>query len=185
MAKVVYHVTMSLDGFIAGPDHAMDWVFRSSGPDPEPNPEATAVIGSTGAALAGRNGYEVGRKQGQHPSARKLFGGAWSGPIFVLTHQPPTDEDDPDITFLTGDIRAAVGKALEAAAGKDLLVLGGTVAEQCVGAGLLDEILIHVAPVLLGDGIRLFERSGPVVDLDPIGVSRSGRITNLRFSVVR
>jgi dihydrofolate reductase len=86
---------------------------------------------------------------------------------------------------LTGDIRAAVGKALEAAAGKDLLVLGGTVAEQCVGAGLLDEILIHVAPVLLGDGIRLFDRSGPVVDLEPISVSRSGRITNLRFSVVR
>lgn len=104
---------------------------------------------------------------------------------FVLTHQPPTDEHDPDVTFLTGDICAAVGTAVEAAAGKDVLVVGGAVAEQCVGAGLLDEILIHVAPVLLGKGIRLFERSGPAVDLEPISVSRSGRITNLRFSVVR
>jgi dihydrofolate reductase len=85
---------------------------------------------------------------------------------------------------LTGVIRAADGTALEAAAGKDVLVLGGTVAEQYVGAGLLDEILIHVAPVLLGEGIRLFERSGPAVDLEPISVSRSGRITKLRFSVV-
>jgi dihydrofolate reductase len=127
MAKVLYHVTMSLDGFIAAPDHAMDWVFRSSGPKPEPNPEAMAVIESTGAALGGRNGYEVGRKQGQHPSARKLFGGAWSGPIFVLTHRPPADEADSDFSFLTGDIRVAVGTAVEAAAGKDLLVLGGTV----------------------------------------------------------
>jgi hypothetical protein len=70
MAKVPYHVTMSLDGFIAGPDHAMDWVFRSSRPNPEPNPEATAVMEWTGAALAGR----------------KLFGGAWSGPILARTH---------------------------------------------------------------------------------------------------
>ncbi|HEU4946053.1 MAG TPA: dihydrofolate reductase family protein [Kribbella sp.] len=75
--------------------------------------------------------------------------------------------------------------ALEAADGKDLLILGATIAEQCIDAGLVDETLIHVAPTLLGDGIRLFGRPGKQIDLDPISVSRSGRLTNLRFTVAR
>jgi dihydrofolate reductase len=176
MAKVLYHVTMSLDGFIAGPEHSMDWLFNlNSGP----NEEGMAVIDTLGAAMAGRNGYDAGRKAGG-----ELFGGAYKGPVFVLTHRPPTDEERPYI-FLSGDIRDAVSTALEAADGKDLLVLGGTIAEQCIRADLLDEILIHIAPVLLGDGIPLFRSSGPTVALDPISNHQEGRTTNLRFRVVR
>jgi dihydrofolate reductase len=177
MAKVLYHVTMSLDGFIAGPGHSMDWLF---GAGLGRNDEGMAVVDTTGAAIAGRNGYEAGRKVGG-----ELFGGAWHGPIFVLTHQPPTDETRPEITFLSGDIRPIISTAMAAADGKDVLILGGTIARQCIEAGLLDEMLVHVAPMLLGDGIPLFRRTGPVVKLDPISSTHSGRSTNLRFKVVR
>ncbi|WBQ02573.1 dihydrofolate reductase family protein [Kribbella sp. CA-293567] len=178
MAKVLYHVTMSLDGCIAGPEHSMSWMTQL--PPDEPPVEGLAVAGTSGAALAGRNGYDVGRKAGS-----KLYGGAFSGAIFVLTHNPPTDETDPAYTFVSGDIRPIVGTALDAADGKDVLILGGTIAAQCVEAGLLDEIFVHISPVLLGQGIPLFPSSLPPVVLDPISNTQVGRTTNLRYRVVR
>jgi dihydrofolate reductase len=177
MAKVLYHVTMSLDGFIAGPGHTMSWLSQA---DLGPQSEGMAVPETLGAALAGRHGYDAGRQAGG-----ELYGGAYDGPIFVLTHRPPSDETDPAYTFLSGDITAAVETALAAAGGKDLLVLGGTVAGQCLQAGLLDEIFVHIAPVLLGDGIPLFRSGDLTVDLDPISNTQEGRSTNLRFAVRR
>lgn len=177
MGKILWHVTMSVDGFIAGPGDAMDWVFRHAGP----NPVAEAVSGTIGAVLAGRRGYDASRRSGG-----ELYGGAWSGPIFVLTHRPPPDRADPNITFLSGDIRSAVATALEAADGKDVLVAGADVARQCLAEGLVDELLIHVAPLLLGDGVRLFGRPGATpVTLETISVSQAGPVTNLRFHVVK
>jgi len=85
MGKVVWSVTMSPDGFMAGPDDAMDGVF---GYVPLDSPATRAlleeVIQSTGSVLSGRRSYNVGRKPGQRPEARKVLGGAWSGPVFVL-----------------------------------------------------------------------------------------------------
>jgi len=177
---VLWHVTMSLDGFIAGPDDAMDWVFEYA----EPNPAVDEVIGTTGAILAGRRTYDVGRRDVGKPSGQ-AFGGAWRGPQFVLTHDVPDGSDDPSVTFLGGDITSAVNRALTAAGGKNVLVFGANVAKQCVEAGLLDEVLVHVAPVLLGDGVRLFGGPGfGRVDLEPISVERVGRLANLRFRVV-
>jgi len=183
MSKVRYHVTMSLDGFIAGPGHSMEWVFTTTGPDPQPIPEVPEVIASTGAVLAGRNAYESNRKPGQHPSAQAVYGGAFRGPTFIAMHEPPTDEADPSITFVSGDIRPIVEKALAAAGGKDLLVLGGTLAKQCIEAGLLDEILIHINPILLGDGIPLFRSTGPGVPLELVSSTRAGHITTVRYAV--
>ncbi|MFL5624663.1 MAG: deaminase, partial [Ktedonobacteraceae bacterium] len=80
--KVLWHVTMSLDGFIAGPDDGMDWIARFA----DPNPVVDQVIQTTGAVLSGRRSYNVGRKPGLPPEYRKVFGGAWNGPVFVLTH---------------------------------------------------------------------------------------------------
>ncbi len=106
--------------------------------------------------------------------------------MFVLTHHPPDDEQDETITFLSGDIQAAVATARQAAAGKDLLILGADTARQCIEAGLIDEILIHLAPILLGDGVRFFDRPGVApVGLEAIGVSQAGQITNLRFRVIK
>jgi dihydrofolate reductase len=139
---VLWHVTMSLDGFIAGPDDAMDWVFEHA----EPNPAVDQVIRTTGAILAGRRTYNVGRRDVDKPSGQ-AFGGAWTGPQFVLTHDVPDGSDDPSVTFLSGDITNAVNLALTAAGGKNVLVLGANVAKQCIDAGLLDEVLVHLAPV--------------------------------------
>jgi dihydrofolate reductase len=155
----------------------MDWLPKA---DLGPQSEGMAVPETLGAALAGRNGYELGRRAGG-----ELYGGAYRGPIFILTHRPPTDETNPDYTFLSGDITDAVKTALAAAEGKDLLVLGGTVAGQCLQAGLLDEIFVHVAPVLLGDGIPFFRSTNLTVDLDPISNTQEGRSTNLRYAVRR
>jgi dihydrofolate reductase len=182
MAIVRMHVTMSLDGFIAGPRHEMDWVFSTAGPDRQPAPEAKETMLATGAILCGRHGYDVGHQPDQHSSARKPYGGAWEGPIFVLSHEPV---DDPEVTFLSGDIGKAVDTALEAADGKDLLVLGGTVGRQCQQAGLLDEIVVHINPVLLGQGISLFPHDGPPVQLHLVSQSRAGHVPVLRYAVPR
>ena len=121
--KVIWSVTMSLDGFIAGPDDDMDWVFRYT----DPNPLVEQLICSTGAVLAGRHSYDVGKKA-QRPELREVFGGGWNGPQFVLTHHAP--EADPANTFLSGDIRQAVSTALEAANGKYVNLIGAVVGRQ-------------------------------------------------------
>ena len=173
---------MSLDGFIAGPDDAMDWVFGYD----DPNPLIDEIIASTGALLVGRNTYEAGRKPGQAEQATEPFGGAWSGPQFVLTHRPPADEKDPSVTFLSGDITRAVAIAKEAAAGKNVLVLGAAIGRECLEAGLMDDIIVLVIPILLGDGVRLFG-SPPAasVPLELIDSTRVGQLTNLRYRVPR
>lgn len=92
------------------------------------------VIARTGALLGGRRVCEVGRRA-ERPEMRGLFGGRWSGPQFILTHTPPTDETDPPYTFLSGDVRGAVATAFAAAGGRDLRVLGANVVDQCLEAG--------------------------------------------------
>jgi dihydrofolate reductase len=180
MPGVVWHVTMSLDGFIAGPDQAMDWVFDYF--SEESNETALEVIESTGAILMGRNTYEV--EDRYRPG---IYGGAWTGPYFVLTHEPPDVAPEwMTGTFIDEDIEAAVARAMAAAGGKNVGILGANLAKQCLDRGLLDEIIIHLAPVLLGDGVRLFEISGGQhVPLEPIQVSRTGPLTDLRFRVSR
>ncbi len=177
MAKVLWHVTISLDGFIAGPENSMDWMLGYG----EENSEVDELLKRIGAVLAGRHTYEVGAVQ-ERPEFRKPYGGAWSGPVFVLTHKAPKD---PSVTFLSGDIRAAVETASRAAGDKYVVVFGADVARQCIEAHLLDDVAIHVVPVLLGDGVRLFSRSGgDAVHLELSRVSRAGQVTNLRLAVV-
>src|SRR3990170_3434775 len=106
---------MSVDGFIAGPEHDMDWVFEQPAP-----PEASAdVVPRVGAILSGRHTYDVGQRDVGKGSG-EAYEGAWSGPEFVLTTHPP--DDDPARSFLSGDVRDAVATVLAAADGKDLLV---------------------------------------------------------------
>jgi len=94
------------------------------------------------------------------------------------------DPPDPGVTFLSGDIGEAVTTALRAAGGKNLEILGADVAGQCLRRGLVDEILVFVLPVLLGDGIRFFSSPGLArIDLEPLDSARSGAVTILRFRV--
>lgn len=83
----------------------------------------------------------------------KPYGGAWTGPQFVLTHHPPKTPP-AGFTFLSGDIEGAVATAKAAAGDKYVVVLGANTAQSCLDAGVLDEVLVHIAPVLLGDGVR-------------------------------
>ncbi len=172
--KVVVNRSMSLDGFIAGPGHAMDWIFDFVAPDEFPE-----IAAATGAMLIGRRTYEVAKRM---PDAGKEYGGGWSGPVFVLTHRPP-EPPDPAHTFLTGDIGEAVATARSAAGGKNLEILGADVAGQCLRRGLVDEILVYVLPVLLGDGTRFSSPGLARIDLEPVSSTRSGAVTILRFRV--
>ena len=173
--KVVVNRSMSLDGFIAGPGDAMDWIFDFVAPDEFPE-----IAAATGAMLVGRRTRDVGdRMEAEHPGSTDY---PFSGPTFVLTHSPP-EPPDPNITYLSGDIGEAVATALEAAGGKNLEILGADVAGQCLRRGLVDEILVYVMPVLLGDGIRFSPPGLPRIDLEPVSSSRSRDVTILRFHV--
>jgi dihydrofolate reductase len=173
--KVVVNRSMSLDGFIAGPGDAMDWIFDFMAPDEFPE-----IMAATGAMLIGRRTYEVGKRMAGQSDGEPSYDG---GVEFVLTHEPP-DPPDPDVTFLTGDIGDAVATALSAAGGKNLEILGADVAGQCLRRGLVDEILVYVLPVLLGDGIRFSSSPGlSRIDLEPLSSTRSGAVTILRFRV--
>ncbi|MFF5725093.1 dihydrofolate reductase family protein [[Kitasatospora] papulosa] len=169
--KVVVNRVMSLDGFIAGPDNAMDWIFEhmTSATFPE-------VMAATGSMLIGRGTYEVGRRMSNENT------GYDGGAQFVLTHRPP-DGPDLDVTFLTCDIEEAVATALHAAGGKNLEILGAAVAAQCLQRGLVDEILVYVLPVLLGDGVRFTPPGLDRIDLEPLSNVQSGGVTMLRFRV--
>ena len=176
--KVVVNRTMSVDGFTAGPGDAMDWIFDFIAPIEEEFPE---IMAATGAMLIGRRTYEVGKRMAANRSeVTPAYDG---GAEFVLTHEPP-DPPDPGVTFLSGDIGEAVATALRAAGGKNLEILGADVAGQCLRRGLVDEILVYVLPVLLGDGIRFHATPGLArIDLEPVSSTRSGAVTLLRFRV--
>jgi dihydrofolate reductase len=181
--KVIVSRSMSLDGFIAGPGDAMDWIFDFVPPDAA---WLTETAAATGAMLIGRRTGEVGDRMeanNDRGTASRGEGYPFSGPMFVLTHRPP-DPPDPDVTYLTGDIGAAVATALDAAGGKNLEILGADVAGQCLRRGLVDEILVYVLPVLLGDGIRFYSSPGLArIDLEPLDSTRAGAVTILRFRV--
>jgi dihydrofolate reductase len=173
--KVVVNRSMSLDGFIAGPGHAMNWIFDFVAPDEFPE-----IAAATGAMLVGRRTWDVGdRMEAEEPGSTDY---PFSGPTFLLTHRPP-EPPDPEVTYLTGDIGEAVATALGAAGGKNLEILGADVAGQCLRRGLVDEILVYVLPVLLGDGIRFSPPGLTRIDLEPISSTRSGAVTILRFRV--
>jgi len=178
VSRTLYSATMSLDGFIAGPGGDMSWLTAYLGPDPA----AEALPDRVGALLIGARTFG-----GDDPNAgtdsEGAFGGLWSGPQFVLTHHPPAIPLR-DVAFLD-DLERAVALAREAARGRYVNVLGADVARQCVEAGLLDEVLVLVAPVLLGDGVPLFHRTGDPVRLERLSVVTGPLATHLWFRVLR
>jgi dihydrofolate reductase len=147
--KVLWHFSMSLDGFVAGPNHEVDWVNGTNRPG-----LIQEYTSSTGAVLGGRAGWDA------YPDASTLYGGAWEGPVFVLTHHPEDAKPADRVTFLSCDPAEAVRIGLEAAGGKNLEVLSADIGRQLLELGLIDEIDLHISPVLLGRGIRLYDNPG-------------------------
>jgi dihydrofolate reductase len=164
VAKLLYSAAMSLDGFIAGVGGDMSWLsaFQDSGDEPS-SAELAAQVGSL---LVGRRTHDGDdpNKGTEHEGA---YGGSWHGPVFVVTHRPA--EPQPDHTFLN-DLPAAVTAAKAAAGDKYVSILGADVARQCLEAGLVDEVLVYVVPILLGDGVPLFRHAGGTdIRLEPTG----------------
>src|SRR5262245_14933749 len=201
MSKVSAGATMSLDGFIAGPDDTgFDLLFKwYQGGDVEvPMPDSTAgvppshvakpsadlldkEIGGWGALIVGRHLYDLTNAwNGRHPLGVTTV---------VLTHKPPEDrpEADDNFVFVTGGIEDAVAKAREIAGDKDVAVNGGQMARQALEAGLLDEIGVDLVPVILGDGTPLLAdyKSRPVEFEGPTLVVQGNGVTHLRYRVVK
>jgi dihydrofolate reductase len=179
--KVVVNRAMSLDGFIAAPGDVVEWGAGRKLADFVAAEDLLEIAAATGAMLAGRRTSDVGnRMQAEEPGSVDY---PFSGPVFVLTHRPP-QSPAPGVTYLSGDIGEAVATARRGARGKNLEILGADVAGQCLRRGLVEEILVYVLPVLLGDGIPLSAPGLPTIDLEPLGSRRSGTATILRFRPV-
>jgi dihydrofolate reductase len=179
MGKLLYSATMSLDGFIAGPGGDMSWATEHFGP----NPLVDELVPRIGALLVGNRTFRGDDPYKGTPKEGKAFGGGWSGPQFVLTHHAP-DTQVPDVTFV-GDLDSGVAAAKAAAGEKYVNVLGADIARQCLEAGVLDEILVLIAPVMLGDGVRLFDHPGGTsVKLELLSLSQAPLASNLWFRVL-
>lgn len=194
MSKVVAIMSMSLDGFVAdandGVGEVFDWYFSGDveipigGSDPmtfkvsPPSAEHIRGLASElGAMLTGRRTFDVaGGWNGNH---------AW-GPAFVLTHQIPEGWPRPNSTvhFVTDGVESAVKQAKAAAGGKSVGVHGADTIQQLLNAGLLDEISVDIAAVLLGSGVRLFDHlAGTPSFLGDPKVIHGAGVTHLRYPV--
>lgn len=182
--KVVWGTSMSLDGYVAGPDHAMGWMATDWLSPAPPSELAKDLAEETGVVLAGRAWHDALPRVG---GLEGMYGGHWHGPIHVLTHRLEPASPYESVRFVTGGIERAVAGAREAANGKDVAIFGPTLATQCLEAGLLDEIVALIVPVLLGDGIRFFGGPGQTArPLEPLGDARTvGHAAYLRYGVVR
>jgi dihydrofolate reductase len=188
MTNVTFNLSMSLDGFVAGPNDEIEplheWLFGGEHPSrsgfgsmtEESRAVLDAGIDGLGAIVVGRNTFEVSGRWGGTP----LFG----APTFVVTHAPPT-ENRGEFAYVTEGVEAAIEQARAAAGDKDVLVGGGAdVGRQYLNAGLLDEVELHVVPLTLGGGVRLFEGMDPARKLEIDRVIASPAVTHMRYRVV-
>jgi dihydrofolate reductase len=196
MAKVVAGITTSVDGYITGPNDSPgrglgdggerlhEWVFggpwtyadgargEATGEDAAWLDEATSRIG---AVVSGRWTYEAARHWGDESP--------WGLPFFIVTHRPQEEPEGGAFNFVSG-VEAAVERALDAAGGKDVSVMGGAeIIRQALGAGIVDELTVIVAPVVLGGGKRLFEGFTQSLDLEHLGVRQSPFATFIDYRV--
>jgi len=177
---VQFQASMSLDGFIAGPDD-MDWIFDHVAAAEG----AEDIMAETGAILAGRRTYEVGRRAARRETSEP-YGGGWSGAQLVLTHHPPDGASVPGVTFVSGDVADAVAAGLAAADGRNLALFGADVLAQCLARGLVDELALFVVPVLLGSGVALYRTVGVVpFRLHQVHAVRRASFTAVRARVVK
>jgi dihydrofolate reductase len=177
--STISHHTISLDGFIAGPGDSIDWAFAFG----EPTSLGEVTMRRIGAIVAGRRWYELATARWDGVDG--IYHGEWDGRVFVLTHRE-TEDADPRISFVSGGIEEAVGAAQESAGDRDVGIFGGSLTRQCLDAGLLDEVVLHLAPVLLGSGVRLFSDEGAEqIELERVSVGEADQLTDLRFRVRR
>jgi dihydrofolate reductase len=215
MSKLRCHISISLDGFVAGPNQSKEnplgeggmglheWVFplaawrqahgMQGGEVNESTPIIEESVQNIGAGLMGRNMFGP-------PSGGPWGDGEWKGwwgdnppfhhPVFIVTHYPrdPLEmEGGTTFYFVTNGIESALAQAKKAAGDKDVLLSGGGhIIQQYLAAGVLDELELHVVPVLLGDGARIFDNLGDAkVQLEQVRAIEAPGVTHITYRVVR
>lgn len=195
MGNVITGISMSLDGFIAGPgddvQHLFKWYFGGDVEVPVQNgrltlkvtPESARVLNeefaSTGAMVCGRRMFDLAKAWGGYPPY---------APCFVVTHNPPQEwvKEGSPFVFVTDGVESAIRQAKEAAGEKNVAIATPSITQQCLKAGLLDSIHIDLVPVLLGSGIRLFEHLGiEPLALETTRVIEAPGVTHLDFRVIK
>jgi dihydrofolate reductase len=205
MSKVRVELSMSLDGFIAGPNDGLGnglgdggerlFHWYSSGDTDLPLPGTEMVFKvsrasadflrdswlTTGASVTGRRTFDITKGWNGVPP-----GGA-AARYFVVTHSVPEEWVKPGspFTFVTAGVESAVEMAKQAAGEKDVDLMGASIVQQCLQLGLLDEIQIDLAPVLLGSGVRLFDHLGGPVVLEQVDAAKGVDVTHIKYRVVK
>lgn len=180
MATVIVHATLTLDGFLAEPDGGVDWMFgRPSAPEDDSVVER--VTSQIGAVVGGANRSQT-IEDDELP-----YGGMLRVPVYLMTHShhAPIERDGTIYTFVVDDITDAVTLAAHAAGEKWVSLLGGGISRQCLRFGLVDELHLHVAPVLLGEGVSLFAGLGQHIELERLETSAYASEAHLRYRVLR
>lgn len=189
MSKVFLDVSISIDGFMAhennDPGALHSWIFTDPQGGFSPQGVNKQVFEESaarpGAIIVGRRTFDAGEEPwGPEPPFRC--------PVFVLTHRPREAVVFPhtSYTFVTDGFEATLKLAREAAGDRDVGLMGGTIARQCLAAGVLDEIDLHVVPVIFGNGIPLFEAGSlGQIELEQGRLIEGAGVTHLRFSVKR
>ncbi len=194
MGKVVFDITASLDGFVAGPNDGpkqpmgagglrlFDWYFSdeetSRAPesmDPEIRDQAAQMVG---AIVSGRRTYDNAHGwNGQHPLGV---------PVFVVTHEPPKVNGKFKGSFVTDGVESALRQAQAVAGDKVVAVASPNIAHQYLQAGLLDELSLHIVPVLLGNGVPLFNHlDTEQIELECTGAVNTPKVTHMTFRVIK
>ena len=204
MGKVVTELSVSLDGFVAGPndgpenglgdsgERLFQWYYSGNTPFPLPGTDMVFQIsrasadllqeewGKLGAMVAGRRMFDIAHAWAGHPPG--------GGPCFIVTHVAPPEwvgEGSP-FTFVTDGVASAIRQAQAAAGEKHVSVSSASIVQQCLRLGLLDEIQIDLVPVLLGGGVRMFDNLGTIpIALERIQVVEAPGVTHLRFRVLK
>ncbi len=203
MGKVVFNITMSLDGFVAGPNDGPDnglgdggdalhkWYFSgeveiriSDGtPTLKVSPQSAKILREDlkrhGAGVWGRRTFDIARGWGGHPPI---------SPAFIVTHTVPEEwgKEGSSFTFVTDGVESAIRQAKRVAVDKDVIICSASILQQCLKVGLVDEMYIDVAPVLLGSGVRLFDHLGTKpIELEYIRVIEAPGVTHLGFRIVK
>jgi len=213
MTQLRLDISTSLDGFVAGPNRTVEqplgdggmqlheWIFGlaswrqshglTGGTTGADDDIVREQLGQPGAVLMGRRMFSGGEGGWEDdPMAEGWWGDTppFGMPVFVLTHHPRetlTMKGGTSFTFVTDGVESAFEQARAVAGDKDVAVAGGAnVVQQCLRAGLLDELQVHIAPVLLGDGVRLFD-SGERANLEVTRVIDSPAVTHIRYRVVK
>ena len=203
MSKVVFNITVSLDGFVAGPndgpdnglgdggDRLFEWYFNGDTPVPisdgqmilKVSPQSAKLLqyhlDQTGASIWGRRTFDIAHARNGHPPSR---------PCLIVTHSAPPDwsgKDSPFI-FVRDGVAAAIAQATALAGAKNVVISTASILQQALNAGLVDEIHLDLVPVLLGSGVRLLDNIEPAkIQMEILRVVEAPGVTHLSYRIIR